>query len=644
MTAQPEVGQDLVRYFNDPRHEPRLDRERTALLLREKVKYVFVIFNENHSFDNEYGTFPGVNGLYSTGEKPRSPQDTPGFTQTYTDVNGTTVTARPFRIGPDENATVVDSVDHSHTGLATKLHVVNGQPKMDQFAYDEYQRFASKGGAANIAQGKQFANLVMSHIDCDTIPFFWQWASRFTIFDNIFATEDTPSTPNAVAMIAGQSGETQWVRHGPNGQNYTVGSHTGTTQGPPLVNDPQPFYGSQFDTTTVNKEPAGPKESYADTNIAANLTFATVPLTLAGRNVTKLMSQNLSPSFDLPDIQEDISYIEGRKLDPVPWRWYQEGYDLESTDKDGVASHAAYVSHHQGPQYFGYLANTPPLRANLRGLTDFFNDMAKNTLPQGGVFYIRGGYLNQAGLLPPITNPNTPAAEIAAINAAKVGDDDHPGYTDRQLSEAMAARVVNSIASNRGIWEHSAIIITYDESDGFYDHVPPRILSYGPDGLPLSRGVRVPLILISPYARVHAVSHVEGDHNAIIETINALFERPALASLPDEAQALAAGNSPDFNKFGPSGFEQKYLGPRDLESPITASLLSGFDPRRLLGVSPPLPAQLAMIPVNAVNSLPHFGGQGCKAIGLTPEDVRQGIPNNVPSGFNPLPSTYPEAN
>ena len=225
-----------------------------------------------------------------------------------------------------------------------------------------------------------------------------------------------------------------------------------------------------------------------------------------------------------------------------------------------------------------------------------------------------------------------------------MGDDDHPSYTDRQLSEAMAARVVNSIASNREIWEHSAIIITYDESDGFYDHVPPRILSYGPDGLPLSRGVRVPLILISPYARVHAVSHVEGDHNAIIETINAIFERPALASLPDEAQALAAGNSPDFNKFGPAGFEQRYLGPRDLESPVTASLLSGFDPRRLLGTRPPLPAQLAMIPENAVNSLPHFGGQGCKAIGLTPEDVRQGIPNNVPSGFNPLPSTYPAAN
>ena len=93
---------------------------------------------------------------------------------------------------------------------------------------------------------------------------------------------------------------------------------------------------------------------------------------------------------------------------------------------------------------------------------------------------------------------------------------------------------------NPKIWEQCAIIITYDESDGFYDHVPPRILSYGPDGLPLSRGIRVPLILISPYARTHAVSHVEGDHNAVIETINAIFGLPALASLPDEAQALAA--------------------------------------------------------------------------------------------------------
>ena len=74
------------------------------------------------------------------------------------------------------------------------------------------------------------------------------------------------------------------------------------------------------------------------------------------------------------------------------------------------------MSHHKGPQYFGYLANTPPLRPNFRGMTDFFTDMAKNALPKGGVFYIRGGYTNQMGLKPPITNPNTPRDEITAIN------------------------------------------------------------------------------------------------------------------------------------------------------------------------------------------------------------------------------------
>ncbi|MGO9688725.1 MAG: phospholipase C [Syntrophobacteraceae bacterium] len=645
VTAQPDAGPDIMRYFNDPAKDPELPPQMLVTLLRQRIKYVFIIFNENHSFDNEYGTFPGVNGIYSDGVKPRSAGDTPGFTQTYTDVNGINVTVRPFRMGPAQNSSVVDSVDHSHLGLAKKIHVVDGVPQMDGFASDEYSRFASKGGAANVAEGKQFARLVMSHIDCDTIPFFWQWAGRFTVFDNIFATEDTPSTPNAVAMIAGQSGETQWVKHGTAGQTFTVGSHTGTTQGPPLVQDPQPFYGSQFDTTTVNRQPAGsPRESYADNNIASNLTFASLPLTFQGENVSEVMKQNLNPGFDLPDIRQDIPYIQGLGTRPVNWRWYQEGYGLEATDTNGVASHESYVSHHNGAQYFGYLADTPPLRPNFRGLTDFFTDISKNALPEGGVFYIRGGYINQMGLLPPITNPHTPRDEIKKINAAKAGDDDHPVYTDRQISEAMAARAINAIASNPKIWEQCAIIITYDESDGFYDHVPPRILSYGPDSLLLSRGIRVPLILISPYARTHAVSHVEGDHNSVIETINTIFGLPPLASLPDEAQALKAGNSPEFNRFAPAGFEQKYLGPRDMNSPISESLLSGFDPKRLMNISPPLPASFAMIPDNVVKSLPHYGGHGCRAIGITPEDVRQGIVNNPPAHFNPLPSTYPEGN
>jgi Phosphoesterase family len=247
VTAQPYPGADVAPYFIDPATDPNPTNSNNSdliQLLRDKVKYIFVIFNENHSFDNEYGTFPGVNGIYSDGQHPRSAANRPGFTQTYVDLNGNTVTVQPFLIGPQR-------VDHSHAGLARKLDVVNGVPQMDHFSYDEYYSHAKAGNNASQAQGTQFARLVMSHIDCNTIPLFWQYASRFTIFDNIFATEDTPSTPNAIAMIAGQSGETQWVKHGANGFSGPISGtingnpasnypNPSTTQGPPIVGDAQP--------------------------------------------------------------------------------------------------------------------------------------------------------------------------------------------------------------------------------------------------------------------------------------------------------------------------------------------------------------------------------------------------------------------
>ena len=179
--------------------------------------------------------------------------------------------------------------------------------------------------------GKQFARLVMAHIDCDTIPFFWRYASRFTIFDNVFATEDTPSTPNAVAMIAGQSGETQWVKHpgatanpaddgftGPisgtiNGKTY---SGSATTQGPPLVEDPQPWWGSEFDDTTIGREPAGAagKEFYASSNIASNLTFASLPLSFMARLDQLVHRPGSEPRFRPP------RRPQGHRLHRRPWR------------------------------------------------------------------------------------------------------------------------------------------------------------------------------------------------------------------------------------------------------------------------------------------------------------------------------------
>jgi len=110
VTAQPSPGPAVAPYVTDPAREPATSRNEIIRRLRQRVKYVFVIFNENHSFDNEFGTFPGANGLYSDGSAPRDAAHTPGFTQTYQDASGQTVTVTPFGIGPEQNASFVDSV------------------------------------------------------------------------------------------------------------------------------------------------------------------------------------------------------------------------------------------------------------------------------------------------------------------------------------------------------------------------------------------------------------------------------------------------------------------------------------------------------------------------------------------------------
>ena len=647
VTAQPAPSAKIAPYVTDLSKEPTVSRDQVIALLRKKVKYVFVIFNENHSFDNEFGTFPGANGLYADANGPRDAAHTPGFNQSFKDVNGNVISVTPFLLGPNENSTVVDSVDHSHTGLARKLHVIDGVPQMDQFSQVDYDRVAKPGNPGLDKMGHQFGQLVMSHVDCDTLPFLWNYASRFVLFDNIFATEDTPSSPNAIAMLAGQSGETQWVKHGTGTVNAELGAHKADLQLAPVVNDPQPFWGSQFDPNGTKYQPDSPKENYKDANIAENLTFASLPLTLAGKDLAENVKTDLAPDTDLADIQQDIPFIANRGGKPVAWRWYQEGYDHEPYEQPKVASHIGYVSHHSGPQYFGYLSNNPTFAASMRGSGDFMADMKAHKLPQdGGVFYIRGGFSNLEGQTPPIQNANFPAkltdADIKAIYSTKSGDDDHPGYSDRQISETLAARVVNAVASDPDLWAQSAIVITYDESDGFYDHVPPRILSYGPDGLPLARGVRIPMIVISPYARAHVVSHAEGDHNAVIETINAIYDLPPLASLPEEKAALLAGEDVKFD--GPNGFKQHHLGPRDINTPETDDLLSAFDPARLAGTRPMLPPAYAMIDPDTIGHLPHYNGNGCRAIDIVPTDAAQGIKAPPPAGFNTLPSTLPTYN
>ncbi len=76
------------------------------------------------------------------------------------------------------------------------------------------------------------------------------------------------------------------------------------------------------------------------------------------------------------------------------WRWYQNSYDTEPIDAATGVAHENYVSHHQGPHYFGYPANNLAERSNFKGEGDFFSNMSNHALPSnGGVNKLRSRVL-----------------------------------------------------------------------------------------------------------------------------------------------------------------------------------------------------------------------------------------------------------
>jgi phospholipase C len=307
-------------------------------LLRSKIKYVFVIFHENESFEHYFGTFPGANGLFTAPHGFKSAKNSPSFVQRYLDTSLNVVTISPFllpqavttssgEIVPIYPADMV-SVDHSHQGMANSLHIdpathvaANDRYSMDQegLTTDDSGNIVTSSGAAptaiSLAQ-QQTAEMDVSHIDCDTIPFMWSWAKNFVLFDNFHQTIVGPSTPNAIALISGQSGQTQWALHNDHGATVkypnpgfpnTLGATYSSSIMPstsnafvPVISDAGPFPGSNLDTSAV-KPPYNFDENPA--NPTLNLTFATQPLSFMGANIHNIIANDQNPAADLLDVQ-----------------------------------------------------------------------------------------------------------------------------------------------------------------------------------------------------------------------------------------------------------------------------------------------------------------------------------------------------
>ncbi len=657
-------------------------------LLRKKVKYVFVIFHENQSFDHYFGTYPGANGLYEAPKGYTPANQLSSFNQRYLDTSLHSQTISPFLVPQSvvsTNGTVVPvypadfiSVDHSHQGMANSMDV-NMTTKMaanDRYALDEESLTTDSFG--NIVTSKGVAPTSMtlaavqkaqddvSHIDCDTIPFMWSWAKNFVLYDNFHQTIVGPSTPNALAVLSGQTGATQWALHPDQGATTTypnpsfpnvLGASYGSSVLPsdsnayvPMVADAGPFPGSNLDTNQV-KPPYNFDESPATPGL--NLDYASLPLSFMGSNIESIVQNDPNPAADLLDVQEDIKKI-AQFNKPVNWGWYQQGFDAKDRsdpyETPGTATvptnnppaNSGYVLHHNAAQYFAYIADNPQvLSSNLHGAQDFFDTIEKQKLPaDGGVFYLRGGYDN---------NPNyKPLDPTPGVQNAFLGNDDHGSYSDQQLTEALSAQAINAIAKSP-YWSQSAIIITYDETDGLYDHAPFQMRNTFADGSVMDAGPRIPTLVISPYAAAGTISHRYSEHGSIIKFINELKGLIPLYELPDEQRGV---------RLGKSNLGQNNLGPSDNPYNDVGDLTEAFDMQRLKGEKPLIPASAATFTNAQVSNFPHlakahysangYTNGACYAIGVLPTDFKsfeqykKGNPSDpYPADFNPRPTASP---
>jgi phospholipase C len=220
---------------------------------------------------------------------------------------------------------------------------------------------------------------------------------------------------------------------------------------------------------------------------AVNTLFSTQSPHPDGMDAAQLL-----PAQDMPTIGDRLSE-KG-----VSWAWYSGGWD------DAAAGHpaATFQFHHQPLAYFRHFAEGSDARKeHLKDEADFLKAVKAGTLPQVA-FY-------------------KPLGEFSL----------HPGYADVASGDAHIATILQAIEASP-LWKDSVVIVTFDENGGYWDHVaPPTVDRWGP-------GVRVPTLIVSPFARRGFIDHTVYDTSSILRLIETRYRLPPLTSRDAQASDL----------------------------------------------------------------------------------------------------------
>jgi phospholipase C len=369
---------------------------------------------------------------------------------------------------------------------------------------------------------EETTGLTMGYYDGNTVTAIWNYAQRFALNDNSYDTNFGPSTDGAVNLISGQL---NGVKQDLNPGGATVSDGNG---GLTLISDADPV-GDVCSTTTGEVVQFG------------------------GRNIGDLLNAA-----------------------GVTWGFFEGGFNLGTVNSNGTTGckrsttstvtktlKADYIPHHEPFQYYVSTANPKHTRPTSVATIGHPGDAANHQYDIQDFFDAVS-----AGNFPAVSYLKAPGYQDA-----------HAGYSDPLDEQTFVVTVINFLQKQPD-WESTAVVIAYDDSDGWYDHQMSPIVNQSTTDADMLTGVgacgngtatalpgvnpatthaqgrcgygpRLPMLVISPWSKRNFVDHTVTDQTSIMHFIEDNWlngERIGQGSF--DALSNSISNMLDFNRAG----------------------------------------------------------------------------------------------
>jgi phospholipase C len=535
------------------------------------IKHVVVIFQENVSFDHYFATYP-----FATNEDGN----------TFTAAQGTPVAnglnfsllaanpnlANPKRLDSSVSGQLTCDQDHDYS---------DEQQAFDRGKMDHFVQSVGTGSTSNSPEGAPCdPNLVMDYYDGNVVTGLWNYAQHYAMSDNSFETTFGPSSPGAINLVSGDTGgvDTAHEANAPSISTSTAPNNDLTPDGRggySLTSDAQPYWDdcSTRDAVGLTGKNVGdllnarhiswgwfqggfqPSTTYAD---------ALTAIGQSGQPTRTFIPDEFKTYFSDPTHRPSHSSNQSLCSSVTP-----VGVALGGTGQYGYKDN--YIPHHEPFQYYASTANPHHLAPTSLSAIGTDTQSYVGGKPQFDTANHQYDTSDFDSLVAAITAGSMSPDALPAVSFIKAPgyEDGHGAYSDPTDEQEFVVHTINELAQSPD-WSSTAVIINYDDSDGWYDHafsgvinpsrsvadnltktqlgpIPPNETSglcthpFRParrpgEAAPLGGeqgrcgfGPRLPLLVISPWSKTNFVDHDLSDQSSIMNFVEYNWHLPSIA-------------------------------------------------------------------------------------------------------------------